>query len=230
MRLASARNNFFVSVFTWGEVPPAILNSFCNSFFLFIFVINNLIAMDRAGITTTTPSPRTSAPPAIENAFLEIARILHFVVISLLDMKTKSKRCRFETAHDNFVLYWNPAHAWILLMAYLGLAYNLKVGCASRHCQSCLGGASSHICSIIAMSCHRMAAGIVMRLRSPPLCVAGEEKDPEKAISELKKAAVFFKNQRESFSDSPAVLLECIGLNRWAASTTSTASSAPPPT
>ena len=84
MRLASARNNFFVSVFTWGEVPPAILNSFCNSFFLFIFVINNLIAMDRAGITTTTPSPRTSAPPAIENAFLEIARILHFVVISLL--------------------------------------------------------------------------------------------------------------------------------------------------
>jgi len=72
VRLASARNNFFVSVFTWGEVPPAILNSFY------------LIAMDRAGITTTTPSPRTSAPPAIENAFLEIARILHFVVISLL--------------------------------------------------------------------------------------------------------------------------------------------------
>ena len=114
-------------------------------------------------------------------------------------MKTKSKRCRFETAHDNFVLYWNPAHAWILLMAYLGLAYNLKVGCASRHCQSCLGGASSHICSIIAMSCHRMAAGIVMRLRSPPLCVAGEEKDPEKAISELKKAAVFSKITRIVF-------------------------------
>ena len=38
-----------------------------------------------------------------------------------------------------------------------------------------------------------MAAGIVMRLRSPPLCVAGEENDPEKAISELKKAAVFSK-------------------------------------
>ena len=114
-------------------------------------------------------------------------------------MKTKSKLCRFETAHDNFVLYWNPAHAWILLMAYLGLAYNLKVGCASRHCQSCLGGASSHICSIIAMSCHRMAAGIVMRLRSPPLCVAGEENDPEKAISELKKAAVFSKITRIVF-------------------------------
>jgi len=33
VRLASARNNFFVSVFTWGEVPPAILNSFYNSIF-----------------------------------------------------------------------------------------------------------------------------------------------------------------------------------------------------
>ena len=30
---------------------------------------------------------------------------------------------------DNFLRYWNPAHAFILLMAYLGLAYNLKVGC-----------------------------------------------------------------------------------------------------
>lgn len=71
-------------------------------------------------------------------------------MISLIETKTnQSKGRRFETAHDNFVLYWNPAHAWILLMAYLGLAYNLKVGC--------------------------------------------EEKDPEKAISVLKKAAVYSK-------------------------------------
>ena len=111
-------------------------------------------------------------------------------MISLLETKTnQSKGRRFETAHDNFVLYWNPAHAWILLMAYLGLAYNLKVGCASQHCQSYLGGALSHTCSIIAMICHR----IVMRLRSSPVCVAGEEKDPEKAISVLKKAAVYSK-------------------------------------
>jgi stearoyl-CoA desaturase (delta-9 desaturase) len=33
------------------------------------------------------------------------------------------------SAHDNWVLYWNPAHAFILLCANLGLAYNLKVGC-----------------------------------------------------------------------------------------------------
>lgn len=33
------------------------------------------------------------------------------------------------SAHDNFILYWNPAHAFILLMGHLGLAYNLKMGC-----------------------------------------------------------------------------------------------------
>jgi stearoyl-CoA desaturase (Delta-9 desaturase) len=33
------------------------------------------------------------------------------------------------SAHDNFLRYWNPAHAFILLCAKLGLAYNLKVGC-----------------------------------------------------------------------------------------------------
>ena len=33
------------------------------------------------------------------------------------------------SGHSNFLLYWNPSHAFILLCAKFGLAYNLKVAC-----------------------------------------------------------------------------------------------------
>ena len=35
------------------------------------------------------------------------------------------------SSENNFLFYWNPTAAFILLMGYCGQAYNLKEGCAS---------------------------------------------------------------------------------------------------
>lgn len=48
------------------------------------------------------------------------------------------------SSQNNFLLYWNPTAAWILLMAYCGLAWDLKEGCSKDDPERCVTMGTFH--------------------------------------------------------------------------------------